>query len=89
MVRLDEPPNTPQIICLLHGNRKAVKASIPLGVLGITHSFPQPCGWQLQGRSAVLLPPLCSGHGGVGAATEGTETCCAREHEEGGTSTSL
>lgn len=71
---LNEPPNTPQIICLLHGSRKAVKASILLDVLEITHSFPHPWGWQLEGGSAVLLHPLCSGHGGMGAACipEGT-----------------
>lgn len=85
MERLSEPPNTPQKICLLHGSRNAVKASILLYVLRITHSFPHPCGWQLEGRSAVLLHPLCSGQGDVGAASipEGTAACCAQEQHPG------
>jgi len=82
---LAEPPNTPQITCLLHESRKAMKVSILLEVLEILHSFPHPCGWQLEGtgckgRSVVHLHPLCSGCGGVGALSipEGTAVCCAR-----------
>lgn len=49
-------PIHPKKICLLHGSRKAVKASILLDVLEVTHSFLHPCGWQLEGRKEGMLP---------------------------------
>ena len=61
-----------------------MKASVLLEVREVMHSFPYPCGWQLEGtgyrgRSAVHLHPLCSGYGGVEALSipEGTAACCA------------